>query len=301
MSRLTNCMIICTRNRLQDITHALTSLNVQTMQPEEIIIVDSSDTPLNTQHDFVREFCITNFPASRLVYQHTRPGLPYQRNVGTALATTDLVHFIDDDVVLEPTYIERMHAAFTAYPAHLGGMGTITNIGVPCFDYIYYLRVFFLLQRDYASGTFTASGMPQHCYGTTAFKNVEVLGGCCMSYRTPVFKKHSFDEKLGRYAFMEDCDFSKRVSADGPLFFNPQACLAHFNSPANRDSLVDARALFVRNYSSIFFKNFFPENRLRIFAYVWSLCGLFIEACLLREKRYLHGYVKGLSQLIRSV
>ena len=294
MKRLSNAVILCTRNRLPDIVRALQSLAVQTLVPEELIIIDSSDTPLSKQQEFTRYFSVDCFPHSLLLYKHTAPGLPFQRNRGIACATADIVHFIDDDVVLEHDYLEQMHAAFSMRPTYLGGMGTVTNIGMPCFDYIYCLRTFFLLQRDYSSGFFTASGMPQHCYGTKDFKDVEVLGGCCMSYRSSVFKKHLFDEKLGRYAFMEDCDFSKRVSKDGALFFNPCARLAHFNSPLNRDSIVDARALFIKNYSYLFFKNFFSENRWRIFAYGWSVLGLFVEALFVRNRRYIQGYFKGI-------
>lgn len=297
--RTTTTVIICTRNRLADIIRCLESLVLQTAMPQEIIVVDSSDTPLRTYSDFNALFSSSRFPSIRLVYQHSAPGLTYQRNIGISLATQDIVHFLDDDVILTSHYLASMRQAFEEHPEYAGGMGTITNIPEPSKrNWHRLLRYFFLLQRDYASGTFTPSGMPTHAYGSAQFKTVQVLGGCCMAYRSWVFKKHLFDEQLTRYAFMEDCDFSRRVSYDYPLFYNPAARLEHHPSKANRDGIVDNRAMYIKNYRYLFYKNIYPKNRFARVAFYWSIVGLFIEALLIRNPDYLKGYWKGLWQQI---
>ena len=300
----TSSVVICTRNRLQDITTCLHSLKEQTVQPNELIIVDSSDNKLVDNPAFTQLCNQQEFPQTNIVYKHTAPGLPLQRNVGISLASSDITYFFDDDVILEKNYLETMNVTFVNNPHYHGGMGAVTNlssqrlfesrISYAQFMAQRLIRTIFLLQRDYASGAFTISGMPTHTYGTKQFKEVEVLGGCCMAYKTTVFKKHLFDESLKRYAFMEDCDFSCRVSRDGPLFFNPAAKLKHMNSPLNRDAIVDNRAMYIENYSYLFFKNFYQKNRLKIIAYWWSVLGLFIEATIRGQWAYLKGYVLGL-------
>lgn len=292
---LINSVIICTRNRLHELSHALTSIAKQSLAPDELIVIDSSDQPVERQTEFLEAFSAARFPETRLRYHHTHPGLTYQRNVGVDYATGQLLHFLDDDVELEPGYLTAMQEAFNDHPQHLGGMGAVQNINGDGNGRLreLYQRLF-LLQRNYARGTFTLSGMPTHTHGITNFTNVEALGGCCMSFRRAVFTQHRFDESLTGYAFMEDCDFSYRVSRQGLLFFTPHARLIHFRSPVGRDPEVCFGTMVVRNYTYLFFKNFYPLNRLRIIAYVWSLLGIVMEAIIQRKWNMVRGYMRGL-------
>ncbi len=295
---VTSSIVICTRNRKQDLLHCLQSIIKQTQQPQELIIVDSSDSPLYRDPEFTHFFVPAHFGSISLHYIHSAPGLTYQRNIGIGLAKQEIIFFIDDDVFLEATYVQEMLAVFGSCPNYAGGMGAVTNIPPKIGGWQRAVRTSFALQRDYASGNFTWSGMPTHAYGKEQFQEVEVLGGCNMAFRTHVLRKHRFDEKLVRYAFMEDCDMSYRVSREYPLFYNPKARLQHFNSPLARDKVIDNRAMVVKNYSYLFFKNFYPTNKLRVVGYAWSMTGLFVEAVLIRNKEYVKGYVKGLREFL---
>lgn len=228
-----------------------------------------------------------------LHYLHTNPGLTYQRNVGIAHATGEVIYFFDDDVILDKAYLYEMSAIFQHHPEYAGGMGTISNVKRGSWRYQLFRR-FFFLPRERASGTFTWSGMPTHPYGTHQFKVVEVLGGCCMAFRADVLKKHLFDEQFHGYAYMEDSDIARRISYESPLFFNPRAQLQHLESPVARDRLIDNSAMFIYNYRYLFFKNFYMHNRLKIVAHWWSLGGLFLEGILLRDWQRLRGYWRGL-------
>jgi len=222
---LTISVIICTRNRIESLLECLESMRYQTTSPDELIIVDSSDIPLITQKSFTTFFTSTYFTNTVLIYQHTKPSLTHQRNVGIDQAHGDVIYFFDDDVILSHDYIKEMQRIFAGHPHYGGGMGTITNIAEYKPTLRYALRTFFLIQRSHATGMFTCSGMPTHTYGTDSFKNVQVLGGCCCAYRAQILAKCRFDEYLERYAYMEDCDLSKRASRHCKLFFNPYARL----------------------------------------------------------------------------
>ena len=162
-------IIICTRNRLHDLITLFSSLAQQTEKPHEIIIIDSSDIQLAENGVFQN---IVHALPGTCIYKHTKPGLTYQRNIGIACATGDIIYFFDDDVVLEPRYVEYMNAIFQKYPEYAGGMGTIKNI--PAYHYSWHrmVRCFFLLQLDYASGMFILSVMLTYAYGTHELKSV---------------------------------------------------------------------------------------------------------------------------------
>ncbi len=295
MDKLTSSVIICTRNRMRDVIAFLESLKIQTVQPTEVIIVDSSDKRLDGEEYFTKTFTQAYFISSRLLYKHTQPGLTYQRNVGLDNATSDIIYFFDDDVILTPLYLEEMQKIFEHYPKYAGGMGAISNSEPLKFTPSRIIRLLFLLQRDYASGNFTYSGMPTHTYGLNIFKLVKVLGGCCMAYRSTVVKKYRFDENLHAYCAMEDCDISWRISRSYTLFYNPRAQLEHHKSPLNRDKVIDNRAMYITNYSYLFFKNVYPTRKLKLIAYMWSTIGLFIEALIIsRNRDQVKGYIKGL-------
>lgn len=295
---LKTTVIVCTRNRIDDLMGFLPSLALQTDQVNELIIVDSSNIPLQSQYQFQELFSSYLFPNTVLRYVHEKPGLTYQRNVGIKLAHGNILYFFDDDVILDKQYIYEMNRAFENHPDYMAGMGDISNIkrNVSCLYQLF--RSVFLLPREQASGYFTWSGMPTHPYGTNTFKQIEVLGGCCMAFKREVFTRFVFDEALYGYAAMEDCDIARRVSYTMPIFFNPRAKLQHRESPAARDTVVERNAMFMRNYSYLFFKNFYTRRRLKIVAYGWTLFGLFLESVLMRDGQRLYGYWLGLKRFV---
>lgn len=287
-------VILCTRNRCADLLLCLESLAHQTVMPQEIIVVDSSDTPLERNNQFLATFVTSQFPETKLSYFHTKPGLTYQRNYGIKRALGSVIYFFDDDVILHVDYLEQMQKVFDSHPSYAGGMGDIININKkPSLKYRW-LRKFFLLPHEGGSGNFTWSGMPTHPYGTKKFKSVEIAGGCCMAFRATVLKHHYFDEHFHGYASLEDADIGRRISLEQPLFFNPSAQLIHNESPAARDRVAVTSAMFVYNYSYLFFKNFYRYNRLKIIGYWWSVIGLFVQAFLMRNKAQLKGYRLGI-------
>ncbi len=294
---LTNGIVICTRNRRTDMLTFLRSLQKQTMCPTELIIIDSSDNPLSNDQEFVQLCALHQQAGTQVIVEHTRPGLAQQRNIGASKSSANILYFFDDDVELEPEYIAQMTAIFMHYPNYGGGMGSVQNVPAPASKLYRCLRTLFLLQQDRASGNFTWSGMPTHTYGTHTFKNVEVLGGCCMAYRRTIYMQHLCDEQLEKmsgYAYMEDCDLSWRISFHHPLFFNPAARLNHYHSPVSRDNVQKTRAMYVYNYSYLFFKNVYPQNRIKVIAYCWSIFGLYVQALLYRQWHEIKGYSQGL-------
>ncbi len=293
-------VIICTRNRLSDVLTFLPTLAQQSLAPTELIIIDSSTEKLEANNDFLALFNTVNFPKTKLMYLHTDPGLTYQRNQGIKKAQGDLIFFFDDDVTLEKNYLEIMHRHFEEHPHYAGGMGSVTNLKNYSFNLYRIFRLLFLLDRNHASGSFTLSGMPTHAYGNILTQDVQVLGGCCMAFRNWALQEELFDESLRFYGYMEDCDISKRLSDTYQLFYQPAARLAHHESPLNRDKLRHNRAMFIANYSYLFFKNFYPQARWKLLFYYWTILGLLLEGVLRLDTQVFFGYVLGLKHALRT-
>ena len=99
-------LVICTRDRPNNLRRCLASLAAQTRPPDQVLVVDNASSDDRTRS--VAE-------AAGVCYvREPRPGLDIARNAGARAATGDLVLYTDDDVALHPRWVERIAAAFDA-------------------------------------------------------------------------------------------------------------------------------------------------------------------------------------------
>src|SRR5581483_3567739 len=115
-------VVICTRNRPDDLADCLASLARQTRLPDEVLVVDASDGPEPEAR--VRAWAATA-PVPRVDVLPAAPGLTRQRNLGAAATTGDLITFLDDDVVLDPGYLAAIAELFVLDPSLGGAQGTV--------------------------------------------------------------------------------------------------------------------------------------------------------------------------------
>src|ERR1017187_3931880 len=100
-------VIIATKDRHHQIATCLDAINSQTCLPKEIIVVDASGD------DKVKNEVEKNNPyKTEVKYIHSSPGLTLQRNIGVKAASGELIAFLDDDIVLENDYFERIIPVF---------------------------------------------------------------------------------------------------------------------------------------------------------------------------------------------
>ena len=103
-------LIIPTYNCGHLLPAAVESAWAQTLPPDEIIVVDDGST------DGTGRMVPTLGAGIRYVRQHNR-GPSAARNLGAALARSELLSFLDADDVLLPTALEEMHARMVSSPA----------------------------------------------------------------------------------------------------------------------------------------------------------------------------------------
>jgi GT2 family glycosyltransferase len=226
---LTDELIICTRNRVDDLRRCLTAVAMGAQRPMGVLVVDSSDG--RESKALVRELSARPLWRGRLRYVHTPAGLPLQRNAGVALSNADIVHFIDDDTVPEPDYFQAIVRCFEEEGADvLGVCGLISNL--PARKAVTRASRVFLL--DGKEGAVLRSGRNILVFAAQHRRSVSWLSGCAMSYRRDVLRREPFNEGLFGYALGEDVELSTRVARHGTLLVEPAARIAHLESPAGR-------------------------------------------------------------------
>jgi glycosyltransferase involved in cell wall biosynthesis len=105
------CIVIPTRNRLDSLNRTLNSIGNQTFIPKEIIIVDSSDLPIEKKQ------LTSNFSNCDLQIIHTKPSVCLQRNIGIKKSGFQFVFLCDDDLVFDENYIETLFHYMNANPS----------------------------------------------------------------------------------------------------------------------------------------------------------------------------------------
>lgn len=288
-------VIIPTKNRAKDLMNAVASIVAQTRLPDELILVDQSDSDacLREIQDLVKGVLYLNH-----IYDPGVSGLIDAKRVGVSNSSGDIVCFLEDDVVLEPGYIGQMESAFDSHPAMMGCCGVMTNLPALPSNYV---RFFHLFHR----GMFRDPRVGVHGYlleRDAALIPSRYLSGGTSAFRKRVFEKVPFDLANG-FFMLEDIDFSVRAVREfGNCFFiNPGARLAHYMSPANRAVLGSKYRRKLREFL-VFYKKH-GGGIVQLASLLWLLTGLWIEAMRTayraRNQSPLTGYIKGVWDGIR--
>lgn len=301
-------VIIPTKDRPEDASKCLDSILIQTLLPDEIIIVDGSST-----NEFDSNIITRANEKIKTIYLHTTAGLTHQKNAGVRASSGDILFFLDDDVVLEKDFIKEILNVFAQDPNEKVA-GVCGDIITPkeqngwsarhmLIEAIQTLNksiaTIFLLSKN-GNGKFRASGFPTDVYGAKEIKNVEFLPGGLTAYRRKIFAEFEFDENLSGYCYMEDDDFSYRVSRRYKNVFTPYAKLFHNVSPVARADTAAREKMLIENSYYLFKKNI-PQTLKHKFAFYWAITGLCLSAILItitgRNMGLLKGFIAGLASI----
>lgn len=287
-------IVIPTKGRVDQIFICLNSILKQTLLPHEIIIIDSSENA-NLGLFLKRKFRVDH---PKVKYIHTEATLTEARNIGTQQSSGDVIFFLDDDIILDKDYVKEVTKVFTNdNDGKIAGvMGNITNMKRDTSGWRATLRRLFFLDY-YGNGKFKLSGLPTWVHGQEKIMKTEFLSGCASAYRREVLNEFKFDEKLGvlgGYCFLEDADFSYRVSRKYPLIYTPFAKLEH-RAPGVVSPTKKRQYIF--NLFYLFKKNV-PKRLSNIFAFLLSLFGLLLFTLLFeRNVRGFVSYLQGIADI----
>lgn len=277
----------------------LESVRTQSRLPDEVVVVDASD------HDQLSHDLGVLDLGMPITYIKSVPHLTRQRNQGVQASRGDIIFFFDDDVVLEPDYIEQVLRVYEEDKQGIVGgvQGTLTNVGTQTSWKRRLIIQLFLLDGP-GDGRMLPSGLqrwvdsahPRYQHLVEPLP-IEVMNGCIQSYRRTVFDDFQFNEDLPGYGTGEDRDFSYRVSRKYRLYYTPLARAEHRSRPLERMGLAAYYYLLAR-FHVVTFVNTHGHNPLNWLAFGWSILGRAIYLALLYRSgeavsELLRGYREG--------
>ncbi|MBF7090608.1 glycosyltransferase family 2 protein [Flavobacterium sp. ALJ2] len=262
-------LIICTYMRPEPLLKLLRSVQLQTLYPDEILIIDGST---NNKTEFIlNKYYFENL--KYLLVDDENRGLTKQRNFGINKVNdaVEIVCFLDDDTVLESDYFENLLKTYETFPEALGVGGYICNeikwekvtdsyipkINEFCFDgwkrkdgSRFVLRKKLNLDSNCRPG-FSPSFSHGRSVGflppSGKTYQVEQLMGGVSSFKKSIFNTLSFSTYFEGYGLYEDADFTLRVSKTGKLYLNTTAKLGHFHAESGRPNQYRYGKMVVRN------------------------------------------------------
>lgn len=280
-------LVICTYNRPNEVMRLLQSIDVQTVEPLEVLVIDASDPG-------------RLMPYPRCARIAAPKGLTVQRNIGLNAARDEVVVFVDDDAILTPRCLEAIQRAFLQDDRIGAVTGRIiaddntsrrqrSKLSLACI---------FGLGQSNGNGRFKLSGFPSlpswEVEGST-----EVLFGGLMAFRAQALREvGGFDEHLTGYGFMEDQDIAARIRAAGwEMRYLPGATFYHKPAPGGRDDPKMSASMKVINSRYLLEKNFRPGICRRA-AWWWAMVGLCLVETRAHGLKGLHGVLLGLTRLL---
>lgn len=236
-------VIIPSHNGREHLPGCLESLLAQTCRDFEALVVDNGSSDGSAA--WVRE----RFPGVRVLELEGNQGFARAVNQGLRLASGDYVALLNNDVELDPRWLERMVAALKGDP-HLGAaackMLDFSSRGI----------------LDAAGDVLTRSGLASaRGHGQPdrgQFDRPELVFGPCAGaavYRRAVFDRVGrFDESF--FAFYEDIDLDFRMQMQGfQTLYVPTAVCYHKRGATRKTMEREAVKLHVRNDLHCMVKN----------------------------------------------
>lgn len=276
-------VIVPTLNRAQDLLEFVHTLTRQTVLPGELLVVDAgAESDLDAR---VREALAGS--GIELVYLRSEPSTSRQRNLAIDRAKGEILFFFDDDILLEPDYIERTLECFDrpASPPVGGVQGTFTSPMTLKGPEHAWARIFGLTHiivdgeaRVSRAGGIRWLGKPSE------IRRVPVLSGGRTAYRRECFEHERFAEFLPGYAMGEDVELAWRVGQRWTLLQTPHARCYHKRAQGGRvdEGERAGRIIYSQFY---FFRQHMPHDPLHLASFLWANAGitaLYMGRALLR-------------------
>lgn len=240
-------VVVSTYNRRQDLEECIKSLFNLDAHPLEIIVIDSSPWDAISDSSIARATKYISTPHKSRIYA---------RNVGISLARGDVVAFLDDDTVVDKSWLTRLAEPYM--DQKVGGVGgRVIPHGKPR-EYYHSIRRSDTgkVQRDgLVLGNFDMPIGPLF---------VEHLPGCNMSFRRDaLINVGGFDQNFQGNCFRDDTDVCVRMRDLGHrLVYNPAALVWHKQRGSAGGS--DWVYWYSRNNTYFYLKNVFRRTPILV-------------------------------------
>lgn len=222
-------VVVCTRDRPDSVVTALRGLTALHYPSYEIVVVDNAPRTDATEQAVRAEF--GGDPRVRYV-REPKPGLSCARNRGVAEAAAEIVAFTDDDVRVDPWWLDGIARGFRAAP----GVACVTGL-IATAQLENAAQLYFHLREGWGTQcqprlfdlTENRDDSPLYPYSAGIFG----AGANFAMSRTVIKELGGFDEALGAGTPSgggEDLDIFMRVILAGHrLAYEPSAIVSHYH------------------------------------------------------------------------
>lgn len=274
-------VIVPTYNRLKDLNNCLNSIIIQSCLPTEVLVIDNGpdikteDLIKAKESSFKRKGIILKY-----IKNDKENSLAVAKNLGIENSRGEVVSFLDDDIVLTKDYYKETVKFFEENPEAFGMTGrTISDLKSEN-------KFKFLVAQILGRLFYLGFNEKNKCrllpsLGVTSslddkIINCQWLSGASV-YKKEIFKDFRYDEKLKKYSWGEDTDFSHSVFKKYPksLFFNSRVKYFHNLSVSGRIPKKEISYMEEIYYLYVFYK-IIPQTFLNKIIYIWGRIGRII-------------------------
>jgi glycosyltransferase involved in cell wall biosynthesis len=224
VSDISVSVVICTRDRPEQLAKCLQSLQELSKPPKEIVVVDNAPSTEATCE------LVTQMPNPNIKYvREPRPGLDIARNTGIRHSTGEVIAFTDDDVIVHPDWIARIQQSFSS-PHVMAMTGLVLAAEIET-ETQFIFEKFWGFNRGYCPLTYDTQYFAKlKPWGVPAW---DIGAGANMAFRKEIFERAGdFDERLdvGAAGCSGDSEFWYRVLAEGgSCLYEPSAVVYHYH------------------------------------------------------------------------
>ena len=250
-------VIIPTYNRNIIVLETLGHFNNQSIKNFELIVIDQTQNPDNRLIDFISE--IFNY----IYIKIEEVGLPNARNVAANKANGEILIFVDDDVIPDPTLIEKYIFEYNKHPQPniiIGG------------KVIEYDSIIMNDDLTINGGRITFYGKTKKNFSSDKYGNCHWVVGCNFSVRKCfLLEIGGFDKNYKGNAILEDCDFCFNAKKyGGRVLFSPKPMLVHLRAPTGGTRQSNSsQGMFYRSHNTVYFFRKYGRYRFLLFVFIY--------------------------------
>lgn len=204
VARPSVALVICTRDRPVDLARCLSSVKTLDAAPDEVLVVDQSETTVRLLGDWFK------------VHRTEQRGLSRARNEAIRVVRSDIVAFVDDDCTVAPDWTASVRSAFVRHPDAALVFGQVCRAFD---DSDQYFPEHIIHEERRLRGRFSAV-------------SARGLGAAMCLRKSAVPRIGLFDVQLGagaRFQSSEDWDYVARALAAGSTVVDtPSVIVTHY-------------------------------------------------------------------------
>ena len=265
-------VIIPTYGREKILIESIKDVLIQEYSDFEVLVIDQTQNHEPETKKFLSELA----NAQKINWHKVNwASLPGARNYAVRRAKGDIVLFIDDDVKLEPNYLQ----------AHAKNYQENQEIGAVAGRVFDRMKLADSAQANQDNSAYTIDYLPEEAKDpgiawyhidlvhTTKPQQVISARGCNMSFRKEIFTKYDiwFDERFRGSAVREESDFCLRLrKTNYKIWYDPEANLVHLGEETGGCHDISTRSLkyqltFYHNHFLMALKNLTLSQQIRLY------------------------------------